>query len=130
MIKDDSPRLDVMDFNLAEASIFMGNIQVARQQIDCIRFSYITPSSRTPCHYQCQPDLVEQLVADQADKESERLRVQSVFNSTQYGKPTYVQLTHACADEIMRGAEDESEMGVFHDLYQPQRGSQSARPTG
>jgi hypothetical protein len=89
-----------MDFNLAEDSIFMGNIQVARQQIDCIRFSYITPSSRTPCHYQCQPDLVEQLVTDQADKESERLRVQSVFNSTQYGKPTYVQLTHACAEEL------------------------------
>jgi hypothetical protein len=26
-----------------------------------------------------------------------------------------------CPDEIRRGAEDGAEMGVFHDLYQPQR---------
>ena len=43
------------------------------------------------------------------------------FNSTRYGTPTYCQLSEACAEEIKRGAEDESEMGVFHDLYQPQR---------
>ena len=26
-----------------------------------------------------------------------------------------------CAEEIRRGAEDGSEMGAFHDLFQPQR---------
>jgi hypothetical protein len=30
-------------------------------------------------------------------------------------------LAHTCAEEIKCGADDESEMGVFHDLYQPQR---------
>jgi len=30
-------------------------------------------------------------------------------------------LAASCAGEIRRGADDESEMGVFHDLYQPQR---------
>ena len=51
----------------------------------------------------------------------ERLRVEPEFNSTRYGTATYCQLAAACAPEIKRGAEDESEMGVFHDLYQPQR---------
>ena len=41
--------------------------------------------------------------------------------STRYGGPSYAQLAHACADEIARGADDESEMGAFHDLFQPQR---------
>jgi hypothetical protein len=43
------------------------------------------------------------------------------FNSTRYGTPGYCQLASACAPEISAGADDESEMGVFHDLYQPQR---------
>jgi hypothetical protein len=38
-----------------------------------------------------------------------------------YGKPTYCQLAGTCADEIKRGADDESEMGAFHDLFNPQR---------
>ena len=38
-----------------------------------------------------------------------------------YGTPAYLQLGEGCADEIMRGADDESELGAFHDLYQPQR---------
>ena len=50
-----------------------------------------------------------------------RRRVKPVFNSTRYGTPAYAQLALYCADEITRGADDESEMGVFHDLFQPQR---------
>ena len=54
-------------------------------------------------------------------KECERQRVRPQFNSMRYGTPTYGQLADACAEEIKRGADDESEMGVFHDLFQPQR---------
>ncbi len=43
------------------------------------------------------------------------------FNAVRYGASTYCQLAAACADEIKRGADDESELGVFHDLFQPQR---------
>ncbi len=43
------------------------------------------------------------------------------FTAVRYGKPAYVQLAITCAAEIKRGADDESEMGVYHDLYQPQR---------
>jgi hypothetical protein len=110
---------------LAENSIFDGKLLVARRQIGCIRFCYITPNSRTPRRYSCQPDLVEAAILPGAEsaaaQQQERDRVRPQFNSSRYSTPTYGQLAHTCADEIKRGADDESEMGVFHDLYQPQR---------
>jgi len=57
---------------------------------------------------------------------SEQLRVEPEFNSTRYGTPGYCQLANSCAQEISTGADDESEMGVFHDLYQPQRAANLA----
>jgi hypothetical protein len=129
-------QIETHAIDLGENSIFMGRIGVGRRQQGCIRFCYVTPGSRTPRRYECQPDLVEKAVRDLFDKrdltpekaeerdallESERLRVEAEFNSTRYGRPAYCQLAEGCADEIKRGADDESEMGVFHDLYQPQR---------
>jgi hypothetical protein len=106
---------------LAEDSIFMGTMTVGRRQLGCVRFCYVTSGSRTPRRYHCQPDLVEAAAASEIDKAHERLRVRPKFNNIRYGPPTYCQLALTCAEEIRRGAEDESEMGVFHDLYQPQR---------
>ena len=118
---------------LAENCIFNGLVSVARRQKGCVRFCYVPPGSRTPARYECQPDLVVKAVQDKlarneitqeesaADTASEQLRVEPEFNSTRYGTPTYCQLANVCADEIKTGADDESEMGAFHDLYQPQR---------
>jgi hypothetical protein len=118
---------------LAENSIFTGCVSVARRQKGCVRFCYVHPGSRTPRRYECQPDLVVKTVNDklaqgtitpgegEAETASEKLRVEPEFNSTRYSTPAYCQLADACADEIQTGAEDESEMGAFHDLYQPQR---------
>lgn len=117
---------------LGENSIFMGRITVARRQMGCMRFCYLTPYSRTPRRYNCQPDLVEAPVREDLTPglpaevieqllAPERMRVRPQFNSTRYGTPTYCQLADSCAEEIKRGADDESEIGVFHDLFQPQR---------
>jgi hypothetical protein len=108
---------------LAENSIFIGMIKVARSQIGCMRFCYLTlgPGVRTPRRYRCQPDLAENAVETEGEKERARIRVQPQFNSVHFGTPTYCQLSQTCALEISRGADDESEMGVFHDLFQPQR---------
>jgi hypothetical protein len=106
---------------LAENCIFNGVMGIARRQQGCVRFCYVTPGSRTPRRYECQPDLVEKAAGDEAAKQRERMRVEPQFNSLRYGIPTYCQLALTCADEITRGAEDEAEMGAFHDLYQPQR---------
>jgi hypothetical protein len=119
---------------LAENCIFMGLIKVGRRQVGCVRFCYITPGSRTPRRTNCQPDLVEQFVATEFPSgterdqmtEQERLRVRPQFNSQRYSTPTYAQLALTCAPEITRGADDESEMGAFHDLYQPQRAANLA----
>jgi hypothetical protein len=43
------------------------------------------------------------------------------FTSTRYGKPGYAQLELCAPHAIRRGASDESELGAFHDLFQPQR---------
>ena len=65
--------------------------------------------------------VVEKAAGDEAAKQRERMRVEPQLNSMRYGTPTYCQLALTCADEITRGADDEAEMGAFHDLYQPQR---------
>lgn len=118
---------------LGENTIFDGRITVARRQKGCLRFCYVTPESRTPRRYRCQPDLVIAPIieayhngaiseAEKDDKkELEQTRVRPIFNSFRYDTPTYCQLSDCCAEEIKRGADDESEMGVFHDLFQPQR---------
>jgi hypothetical protein len=43
------------------------------------------------------------------------------YTSTSYGQPGYAQLHVSCPREIATGASDESEMGVFCHLKQPQR---------
>ena len=52
---------------------------------------------------------------------SEQLRLRPQFTSEHYGTPGYAQLSAHCAPEIVRGADDDSEMGAYHDLFQPQR---------
>ena len=106
---------------LAENTIFDGEVKVARRQIGCMRFCYVPHGSRTPRRYNCQPDGVAAEKDTSAVAQRERERVRPQFHSRRYGAPTYCQLAPGCAPEISRGAEDESEMGAFHDLFQPQR---------
>ncbi len=129
-------KVRVHAIQLAENTIFNNHVQVARSQIGCMRFCYVPDGSRTPRRFNCQPDLVQREVdrqnADHPDqfptdqdvaveKQRESDRVQPAFNSVHYGTPDYCQLALVCAPEITQGADDESEMGVFHDLFQPQR---------
>ncbi|HKV33848.1 MAG TPA: hypothetical protein VJP89_06000 [Pyrinomonadaceae bacterium] len=125
---------------LAENAIFNDRVTVVRSQHGCMRFCYVAPGSRTPRRYHCQPDGAEAAAIErlrqiarranapapskaeiEAAQRSARSRVRPQFNSVRYGTPAYCQLAFTCAQEIKRGADDESEMGVFHDLYQTQR---------
>ena len=106
-----------------------GNIGVARRQIGCMRFCYVPCRCRTPRRYRCQPDEaiaeVRRRITDvdalYAEIASEQLRLRPQFTSERYGTPAYAQLGANCAAEIVRGADDDSEMGAYHDLFQPQR---------
>ncbi|GAA1920838.1 hypothetical protein GCM10009716_31860 [Streptomyces sodiiphilus] len=97
---------------IAENSIFTGRLHTARRGIGCLRFCYVPPGSRTPPRHRCVPDT--------ADRE-EAHRIRPVFSSERYGTPAYGRLAPGCPPAVSRGADDHSEMGVFHDLYQPQR---------
>jgi hypothetical protein len=116
---------------LAENSIFTGVVRVARSQLGCMRFCYVIPppDSRTPRRYHCEPETAitkARAHGGAADEVNERisdvrLRVQPRFTSARYGTPAYGQLAFDAPPEISRGADDESEMGAFHDLFLPQR---------
>lgn len=81
-----------------------------RRQQGCVRFSFVPLDSQTPPRYQCQPR-----------GDDDEARVTPLFNSLRYGEPGYAQLSERCAPEIFQGADDESEMGAFHELFEPQR---------
>ncbi|MFB7469381.1 hypothetical protein [Kitasatospora sp. NPDC056184] len=118
---------------IAEDCVFTGRLRVARRALGCLRFCYVPPGSRTPRRYACQPDLVRSAVTELVERgelpaaqaarlrDLEAARVRPLFTGLRYGTPGYGQLAAGCAPEITRGAEDGSELGAFHDLFQPQR---------
>jgi len=100
----------ILDARLAEADPWPHPVDADRRQDGCVRFSYVPPGSRTPRRYRCQP-ATDDVAA----------RVRPEFISERYGQPAYGQLSDRCAIDIRTGADDESEMGAFHDLFDPQR---------
>lgn len=121
--------VEVHAVELAENSLFNDCLNVARRQLGCLRFCYVPCRCRTPRRYRCQPD--EAIAAVRAKKlpaaveqeliAAERLRLRPRYRSRRYGRPGYARLAAECAPELLRGADDQSEPGVYHDLYEPQR---------
>jgi hypothetical protein len=106
-----------------------------QNQHGCVRFCFVPPDSIVPRRYRCQPDLaIEEAIlkADQsagslsapqrqAIRDATLSRVRPVWTTLRYGRPAYGQLGRSCPGELRTGAEDESEMGAFHDVFAPQR---------
>ena len=116
-------RIETHAIELGENSIFTGIVRVVRRQIGCIRFCWVPRRSRTPKRYHCQPDLILEKTKGKPPMivAAEVRRVEPTFTSVRFGKPDYAELAFDCAEEITRGADDESEMGAFHDRFLPQR---------
>jgi hypothetical protein len=106
---------------LAENTIFLADeqptllppvlpVRARRRQEGCMRFSYVPLGSRVPRQHECQPG---------ADAQVDRVR--PVLESMRWTDAAYCQLSTRSPEEICKGADDESEMGAFHDLYQPLR---------
>lgn len=96
--------------DLLPLDLWLAPVLADQLQQGCVRFSYVPPGSIVPRKYRCQP-------ADNA------AAVFPAFTSLRCGDAGYCQLAPQSGAEITQGADDESEMGVFHDLYQPQRES-------
>jgi hypothetical protein len=105
-------RCAVHELLLAEDSLFTGRLIVARRQRGCVRFCYLPLTSRTPRRFECVPRAVP--------RNGEPM-LSPVFVTLRYGQPGYCQLAEDCPQEIWRGASDQGELGVFHNLFQPQR---------
>ena len=96
---------------------------------------FVPVNSIVPRRYRCQPDLAVAEAITAADKPKGSLsaakkiaitsgvqaRIRPAFASLRYGRPDYCQLGSFAPKEIRIGADDESEMGSFHDLFAPQR---------
>jgi hypothetical protein len=95
---------------LAAGDTWTAPVRSDIRQQGCVRFSHVPLSAVVPRRFNCQPRTA-----------ADALRVRPRFTSLRYGDPGYGQLSTRCADEVRRGADDEAEMGAFHDLYQPQR---------
>jgi hypothetical protein len=127
----------IFDARLAETGDdWMGPVLCDRKQEGCVRFSYVPLRSITPRRFRCQPELeiaaeIERreqgLSAPLGNSARERIRANvaawlvPAFTSARFGAPAYLQLRDACRLQIRAGASDESEMGVYHLLFQPQR---------
>jgi hypothetical protein len=102
--------VQTLELKLASNSIFISDVRSEKKQSGCVRFCYLPLTSVVPRRYRCQPE-----------EESDALRVKPQFTSTRYGDPGYGQLALRTAVQIRSGADDEAEMGAFHELYEPQR---------
>jgi hypothetical protein len=109
--KVHAQRLDVSNSLLLARLVEGGDPWLApvwaeRRQVGCIRFSFVPPGSRTPRRFQCVGN-------DPAHR--------PFHTSLHYGDPGYMQLRRSTHRAVRMGASDESEMGVTHELYGPQR---------
>ncbi len=106
-------------------TIFNDKVTTARRQSGCVRYSFVPAGSATPRRFRCQPDLAVSQ-AGSAQAASVIARIGPSFTSRAFASAAYGQLSATTSPEILTGDENESEMGAFGFLMQPQR-AQGAR---
>ena len=140
MGKVHTKRLDLASNTIFAAALTDGDswshpVWSDQNQQGCCRFSFVPLNSIVPRRYRCQPDLAVEAALLEADQPKGSLtgpetqaitlatqsRVRPAFTARRYGLAAYGQLAGHCPEEIRRGADDEAEMGVFHDVFAPQR---------
>jgi hypothetical protein len=80
-----------------------------RLQSGCLRYCFVPADAIVPARYRCLPD-------GHADEQAAMPK----FVSLEYGRPSYGLLAGDCPVAVWQGADDESEIGAFHDLHVPQ----------
>jgi hypothetical protein len=91
---------------LAPLDLWTAPVIADQLQQGCVRFCYVPSGSVVPRVFHCYP------VSGQVSTPE--------FTSLRFGDPGYCQLTDR-SGVILTGADDQSEIGVFHDIYAPQR---------
>ena len=106
-------------------TIFNDKVTTARRQSGCVRYCFVPVGSATPRRFRCEPDLAVSQ-ADSLDTAGVIARIGPSFTSRAFASAAYGQLSATTSPEILTGDENESEMGAFGFLMQPQR-AQGAR---
>jgi hypothetical protein len=80
-----------------------------QRQSGCLRFCFVPIDALTPRQYRCLPGdpTLEQALAPQ-------------FVTLRYGRPSYGLLSGDCPVAVWSGADDESQIGAYHLLYETQ----------
>jgi hypothetical protein len=79
-----------------------------QRQAGCIRFCFAPLDAITPAQYRCLP-------GDASEGTTE-----PKFVALRYGDPSYGLLSCDCPIAVWRGADDESQIGAYHALYETQ----------
>lgn len=103
-------RLKTRQIEYASNCIFTSLVLASQTQKGCMRFSWFPLGSITPKAYKCQPSF-------SGNHDS----VRPVFSSDQYGQPDYLQLEISTPPEILNGADNGSEMGVYYQQFTAQK---------
>ena len=98
----------VRELTEASDSIFAEPIIVRQRDAGQVRYSYFSEGSRTPPAFRC--------IREWQDGR----HILPRFSSTRYGDPAYCRLGDQCLD-LLQGAENGSEIGVWHHLGQARR---------
>ncbi len=85
------------------------SVWCTRRQSGCVRFCFVPSDALTPRQYRCLP----------GDPARENALAPS-FVSPRYGHPSYALLSGDCPVAVWQGADDESQIGAYHLLYETQ----------
>jgi hypothetical protein len=85
-------------------------IWCTRRQSGCVRFCFVPADAITPRQFRCLPGSDMELEGALAPQ----------FISLSYGSPSYGLLSGDCPVAIWQGADDESQIGAYHLLYEAQ----------
>lgn len=92
----------VRAIELVEDCILVDPLHVQNCQAGCVRYSYLPLYSRAPARFECHPRQDEPTIVPR-------------FVSLTPEHPDYLRLRDDAPREILRGASDGGEMGVYHD---------------
>jgi hypothetical protein len=84
-------------------------IWCTRRQSGCVRFCFVPNDALTPRQYRCLPNdpVLEHALAPK-------------FVTLRYGRPSYALLSGDCPVAVWQGADDASQIGAYHVLYETQ----------
>ncbi len=80
-----------------------------RRQSGCVRFCFVPSDALTPPQYRCLP-------GDGALEDA----LEPKFVSLRYGSPSYALLSGDCPVAVWQGADDESQIGAYHMMFETQ----------